>query len=751
MKLFNKGAKQDEKKQTVTNYPRSTEVLTAGNSRIDSPAGIPSANPSSVATNGLILDPFVSPRHEEVPMWNILPLYQLYEATFLKSIHPNSEDLRYEPPAYHLNVQPTPMQDGYFPPVQQPQGGTLQTWENSILANSYRMKKLADIDSKVANYLKVEVHVTEKPGKSGVAPSIIDPSEWEFQQGDNVHGFITVTNTSGTKLPFDALFVVFEGKITVAGDNAESKEPSVFHKFLNMFDYSASWTPTNLVSDFTLNVDPVDNTQLMFPLERYFTPGVTYKRFFNFCIPDKLLDCACETHNISTHCETPPSIGLARDQFLKALRKLRSRPSTPSHLRSASDFSAPTTPNSATKKASPIAGTQSRMRDFSFADTSISYSVEVRVVGQTKEYAKDIKSKTQIKDDEFILVNETSCFLRLIPKERLAHEFGTEALQSEAKTIYNSFLNTIKRKIELGNDLLYEKSGESKVNLGHAPSVKTRQLFNPDVRRKLHRQDSNGVFQMFVPYKKKTLTAPAKVMGLFGLSVPKSNYRIKYLQPYKFRSQENRNLLSTLELPVELRFLPGEGLTKGAVPPDVKSISVDIVACTYRSKKYPIPLEIYHNLVFKNKPGEQDNLESHLIHPCKKYLEELVLLAKSLSYEVLELDRNLIMDIKSIAKLNVKYTTLKVDDVKVKLKNGVLTLWKSEEASFTQKINLNIGFSKLLSKDSSGSYEDLTQEPIVLVPSFQSCIIGRLYYLKINTKLQNGESVFLKVPVTIER
>ncbi len=57
-------------------------------------------------------------------------------------------------------------------------------------------------------------------------------------------------------------------------------------------------------------------------------------------------------------------------------------------------------------------------------------------------------------------------------------------------------------------------------------------------------------------------------------------------------------------------------------------------------------------------------------------------------------------------------------------KQGVSTHWEAEEASFSHKMTLNISFSKLLSKDSSGSYEDLTQEPMVLVPvSFQSCII----------------------------
>lgn len=758
MKLFNKGTKQDERQKKVTNYPSSTAESTSASTSASTSGSVPAETPPAetlnVAMERLSLDPFVSPRHEEVPMWNILPSYQLYEATFSKSIHPNSEDLRYEPPAYQLDREPAPTQDGYFPPVEQARGEPMQTWENSILANTHRMKKLSDIDNKVANHLHVEIYVTEKPGKLGVKPSIIDPLVWEFQQGDNVNGFLTVTNTSDRKLPFDALSVVLEGRVMVTSDSVESKEPSVFYKFLNMFDYSASWTPTILVSDFDLNVDPVDNTELMFPMKRYFTPGITYKRFFNFCIPDKLLDCACEAHNLASHCEAPPTIGLARDQFLKNLRKLRSRPATPTHLRSTSDFTIGGTPPSHSKKPSPMAGSLAKMRDFSFADTSISYSVEVRVVGQAQEYAKELaKSKTQVRGDEFILLNETSCFLRVIPRERLTHEFGAEAVESEARTIYLSFLNTIKRKVELGNDLLSEKTEETRVNLGHAPSLtKNKQLFNvTGDRRKLRRQDSNGVYQVFVPYKKKTLVAPPKVIGLIGAAVPKNRYRIKYIQPWKFRSQEDRDLQSTLELPVELRFLPSEGSGKGIVPPDIKSVSVDIVACTYRSKKYPIPIEVYHDLIFKNKPSEQDNMESLLIKPCKKYLDELVLLTKNLSYDVLDIDRSMIMDVKSIAKLNVKYTTLKVDNVKVKPKQGVSTHWETEEASFSHKMTLNISFSKLLSKDSSGSYEDLTQEPIVLVPSFQSCIIGRLYYLKINAKLQNGEMITLKVPVTIER
>lgn len=38
-----------------------------------------------------------------------------------------------------------------------------------------------------------------------------------------------------------------------------------------------------------------------------------------------------------------------------------------------------------------------------------------------------------------------------------------------------------------------------------------------------------------------------------------------------------------------------------------------------------------------------------------------------------------------------------------------------------------------------------------LIPSFQSCYIGRFYYLKISISLSNGDTVHIKVPVDFEK
>ena len=42
----------------------------------------------------------------------------------------------------------------------------------------------------------------------------MDPSNREFKQGDYLHGYVTIRNTSDQPIPFDMVYVVFEGTFT---------------------------------------------------------------------------------------------------------------------------------------------------------------------------------------------------------------------------------------------------------------------------------------------------------------------------------------------------------------------------------------------------------------------------------------------------------------------------------------------------------------------------------------------------------
>lgn len=740
-----------------------------------------------------------SPAYEDVPIWNILPSYQLYQSTFSKNILPSNEDLRYAPPTYDTSSV-TPQEthsinqsNDYFPVLpespefqaaqihsSQPSPNPAQVdlesptrWENSILGNIHRLKNLSDINSNIANRLKIEIEITEKSCQRGVKPTIIDPLTIEYQLGDSINGFITVRNISNSPILFDMFSVVFEGKISVTSDT-DKKKSLVFYKFLNMFDYNASWTPADMGDETDADmIDPLDNTLLKFPMEKVFEPRITYKKFFNFKLPDKLLDAACEVHNLTRHCEILPTLGLAKDQFLKSLRRFREGNQGLNNRKSGVEVSGPSPALNQTRKPGLSGVLDRRLKDLSFPDTAVSYSVEARVIGKASDYENIIR-KHSIKSqaDEFIVVNESSCFIRVIPRERLSHVFDEEMIEKESRLIYNNLVTRITQKIELGKDLLNEKRPQILDNtntyeLTRVPSItKRRQLYNDrhDTHVGFNRfsgQDTNSYYELFVPYKKKSLTAASKIIGMVGVSTPKTEYKLKYVPPYKYRTLHphvpRKELKTTLNIPLEFVFSFQDNSAKTLKPPDIKSISAELIVFTYRSRKYPIPIEIFSDLLFKNKL-ENDNIENYLVKPFQKYLEEITDLTRKLSCEVLNVDSQLIMDMKCLANLSTKYNSLKVDDSKVS-SNIASVPWRyvpgggkpdGDQEVFSKPVNISVDLGNVFSKESNLSHDEFTAEAYSLVPNFQSCIIGRAYYLRLNIKLQNNDSMTVRVPISIQ-
>lgn len=748
---------------------------------------------SDTSPNEKVNEPLASPAYEDVPIWNILPSYQLYQSTFSKNLRPSNEDLRYAPPTYHEDSTETPVGSvdsstgSYFPNMTESPGSSHSIpaaahsysgnainesptrWEDSLLGNTHRLKKIGDINSAVANRVKIEIQITEKACKKGVRPTIIDPLTIEYQPGDSINGFITIRNKHSLPILFDMFSVVFEGKISVTGDT-DSKKSHIFYKFLNMFDYSASWTPADLNDDAEENqYDPLDNACMRFPMEKYFEPGVTYKKFFNFRVPDKLLDVACEFHNLPRHCEMLPTLGLAKDQFLKNLRKFRQG------LSANTEFTIGGTAPVLNQPRKPgFNGVlDKRLKDLSFPDTSVSYSVEARVIAKESDYSLIMPNSTiKSEKDEFLIVNESSCFIRLIPKERLSKAFDSHIIENESKIIYNNLVERVTQKIDLGKDLLDEKrtilNNEHTYEITRIPSIsKRRQLYNEGSnsnlsKNKLLRKEKGAKYELFVPYKKKSLTAAPKVVGIIGLTTIKMDYKLKYVPPYKYRTLHphppNNELSTKLNIPLEFVFSSNES-SKTSKPPDVKSISAELIVFTYRSKKYPIPVEIFSDLLFKNKPGDTDNIEHYVIKPFQKYLEEITDLSRKLSFEILNVDSQLIMDIKSLANLSTKYNCLRVDESKVTSNHATApwTFVSSQEAKassdqevFSKKVNILVDLKNVFSKDNTGSHDDLGVDAYSLVPNFQSCIIGRAYYLRLHVKLQNNDLMYLRVPVTIQ-
>ncbi|KAM9931416.1 hypothetical protein OXX80_008933 [Metschnikowia pulcherrima] len=722
---------------------------------LDVPNSVGSVLASAPHDSRSELHPLASPAHEEVPIWNILPSYQLYESTFAKSMNPSVENFEGEPPVYE-DSPPNPESPGastdYFGRQANPSntGSAFRTpeprWENSILAHSHRMKHVDEFNKSIADKLKIDIVLTKKPGQKGRVPDMYNPLEMEFSQGDSIHGHVVVMNTCTEPLSFDMFSVVFEGRISVNNNDATSgTRPLLFYKFLNMFDYNASWTPV-FFEDYSPEnpdcIDPVDGTTLQFPFERHLMPGVAYKKFFSFTIPAKLLDCACEIHEIPHHCLLFPSIGLDKNVFLQRMRKLRETPlkseRTPFATTSSSKKQGLSSSNPAPKKKAPNLIT----RDYGFPDTSISYSVETKVIGKRSVYEKPGKPH----NEEFIVVKEASLPLRVVPRDIGMGEQDDDYI---AERHYDSFLKNVKKCIDLGQRL---ESGEDKTTLTRKLSV-AKQTYNAAAQPT---KDAirEGVYEVHLPYRKKHLTQSAKVVGLLKASFSRLEHTVQYEVPYVFAPVLSHATEKPTKLRVEihLEYSSIERDARGIHPPEIRGISARIAICTVRSKKYPIPIELTQEMKFRNILGSSDCVEKYVVSPFKTYLEEMKKLIGMYGMSVLGISQQLLMDVKSLANLDSKTAMLKVDTIAVNTEGG-LHHWKEThgQKKAEKKVEIEVDIQSLFIKDAKRPTEDKLMGALTLVPSFQSCIMCRYYYSLIEIKLGNGETMPIKIPFKISK
>lgn len=716
------------------------------------------------------LNPMVSPALEEVPVWNILPSYQLFELTFSKNIVPTRDRDLGEPPEYqgdyflHAGTPPYGYSEALSPGeprrdeasgtsseltlaslreppegfthrrhhseiempthTRYPEAFNSNRWENTILANTHRLKRLESLDKPLADHVRLEIFFTTEPASQNKKSTIYDPTQIEFAQGDAVYGYVTVLNTFQKPLSFDMFSVVLEGRITI--NNLESDvhlPPAVFHKFLNMFDFNASWTPAyfNESSNAPASaIDPLDGTSLYLPIDMCLEPGVTYKKFFHFTIPEKLLDCACETHSLPAHCQLLPTLGLDKSVFLQRLRKLREAPVKTTNAKGKpASFSA-------SKKANPAA--KMLATDFCFPDTSVSYTVEARVVGNALDYIPGPQK------DEYIIVKELSTSLRIIPRVK-----NTDYSAGSSISQYASFTKEIQRALDLGRRLdkgeqdVARKSSTAKRLYGNLPDP----------------TPTTSNYEVILPFRKKQLTQPSKVVGVLRACVPKRQHSIRYVVPSTFVSFRNKTPLSPtdtiIETPIELYF-KGLELNKGSRPPEIRGVGASLVAYTLRSKKYPIPVELSQDMMFDEAPSADNDIERHVVARYSGFLQELSALASKHGIHVLGVTRQTVMDIKSLAKLQVKSNTLKLEHVQLETKGG-LSGWTEKDGEFYKKLDVSVNIGHLFEKNKS-SLEDF-QGALSLVPSFQSCIICRYYCLALDIKLGNGDMLSMKLPVVI--
>lgn len=776
---------------------------------------------------------------------NILPSYQMYQSTISKNLTPTREDCRTQPPRYELTPQSSQVSSSassvhdYFSEDPLPASSDLPSsrrpfesaphddtvddftrWEDTILANSHKLKRLPSINKEVSKHLNVQIQLTDQIGKIGVPPNIVDPLSFELKQGDCIYGFVTVTNQTETDIPFDMFAVVLEGATTF-GDNQKPtmQPPTQMNKFLNMFDFNASWNDgclDRLSTDhnnphfvFGNHIDPVDNTYTQLDYRKVFEPHKTYKKFFTFKLPEKLLDSSC-AHGFVKHLQLPQTLGVSKNEIISSLRqkwrdgyhKSSSNSSTEvNHLSpvtsgsSLSDSFAHSSTfhhqnNQGTNKSDDVFTKNdpfnrqknkysSPTNDFAFPDACISYSISARIIGKASEY-ENLFNRNPFPHlnpnaDEYVVANEDNCYLRAIFTTHSIFELNRSMINEEARLICSNMINKIEDKIQLGRELSYipneERESHSSSGLSLHPTssatelAKMQQSYYTKIKHydhTHHRDHRDSVYEVFLPYKKKSILGPSKVIGLATLSTPKTEYMVSYFPLEQYSLHDKTPPDTSLTVPFDLMFI-FTGNNNHAVP-DLRKVSVELIALTVKSRGLPIPVVFHPDMLFENKSRGSDNFDVVTIKRFQKYASEITKLLKELGAEKLDIDRELICDIKSLANLSSKFDHLKIQNPTVSTPHSSETTsqlssipWETEaiqstasngmieeHTKYTKKFDLHVDLKDAIIS-STGSKD------FCLVPDFQYCLLARLYYLKVDIKCPNGEKITMKVPIVLQR
>lgn len=177
-----------------------------------------------------------------------------------------------------------------------------ETGENVFIDKLYTLPKLS-------TPIEINIKITKNPSLPPHKPddeSILK----EYTSGDTVHGYCTIENKSDVPLNFEMFYVTLEAYTSII-DKKRGKR--TVKRFLRMVDLSASWSYTNIDLGTGFRVEQgsidYDNSILGLNNNRILEPGIKYKKFFMFKLPNQLLDVTCKQEHF-THTLLPPSFSI---------------------------------------------------------------------------------------------------------------------------------------------------------------------------------------------------------------------------------------------------------------------------------------------------------------------------------------------------------------------------------------------------------------------------------------------------------
>ncbi|RCK58845.1 Ubiquitin ligase-binding protein BUL1 [Candida viswanathii] len=339
---------------------------------------------------------------------------------------------------------------------------THETYGHSPLDNIDKLHKLPH------SPIDIQIYVTKQVPQPNV-PNELETRLKEYTSGDFVNGYITVTNTSDQPQEFGLFTVSLEGTIKEVERNPNATGLShkflkiLMKKFLKMYDLNASYgyvaVPNSAGIEYEVfSNDALDGAIMGLPDDRILQPHMTYKKFFTFKFPHRLLDNAC-INSLLPHLLPPPSMGVDRTCFYNRGESMQ--------LNKALGYG-----------FLNLRGTPLLTRDYSFDDLSVSYTIEAKFIDRlnSKEPFSHDEINRGDQDSEYAISKSAQYFLRFIPdlKEQVAyckkfHVGGYPVNGIGGKFLLQYLKKTTWRDIQLQNGNIEKEIDEKLMRLELTP------------------------------------------------------------------------------------------------------------------------------------------------------------------------------------------------------------------------------------------------------------------------------------------
>lgn len=587
----------------------------------------------------------------------------------------------------------------------------------------------------------------------------------EYSSGDIVNGYVVITNTLNKSVDFGLFTVSLEGTVKVHTLGPDGKRRIVTKKFLKMFDLNASYNYGIIPSSAGIHYEPYlidasDGCIMGLPDDRILQPQQKYKKFITFKFPAMLLDNAC-LQNIFRHTMPPPSFGVDESAFGERASTIELN-----KLLGYGYLS--------------VRGLPVLVRDYAFPHTSISYTVEAKFID--KKFATNQALPVhahEINDpnnpSQYVISKSAQYFLRFVPDV---------SLQVETYSKTYTFLSETFDKIGIDGVLASGLSGSHTWRFVRNMNASIEQ----EIEDALDRKEMSDSDVKAKQVRHAALKGPALERGIAGhLESPAvgkrgpagyvespatsiSSRKFKFLQaaktgdvrvlvrvPAKILRYGSPSLIqkynsTPLLLPVSSRdglaLLPVtsnieeiynrnsaasllavqfELVYTGHDPPEIAQVVYSIVAWSY-SSSHPFPVSLDHDFFYKFPYGSdvQLNLEA-----LKEQLNGYIKFLKDSHTEV---SRSAYSYLKGLTSMSVKKDVVK--DYFHKAHAGDLEEgeWVKVDGLWRKKVS-----AKLRVKSTS----------LTLVPSFQHCLLGRLYCLQVCVRFKGESLCCVDVPILV--